>query len=125
MPEVTVALVSDLVPLVGHQVRIEGWTYAVWLLRDGSVCVLDNACKHVGSPLVDGAIEDGCVVCPWHGWRFDLRTGEHRTGFGPLRGVGTYPARIVGRKVVAELPDRRPGPAGAMTAPARSAWWRR
>ena len=107
VPHVTVARIRELRPLVGHQVRIDGWTYAVWLMPDGSVCVLDNACEHIGGPIVDGAITEGCVVCPWHGWRYELRTGRRLTAFGPLPGIGSYPAVVVDGEVVVELPERR------------------
>lgn len=42
---------------------------------NGTVCVLDGTCPHEGGPLAEGSIEDGRVVCPWHGYAFDLRTG--------------------------------------------------
>jgi nitrite reductase (NADH) small subunit len=41
----------------------------------GTICVLDGVCPHEGGPLGEGTIEDGRVVCPWHGYSFDLRTG--------------------------------------------------
>jgi nitrite reductase/ring-hydroxylating ferredoxin subunit len=107
VPSVIVARVEQLAPLVGHQVRIDGWDYAVWLLPDGSVQVLDNSCEHVGGPIVDGAIEDGCVICPWHGWRYELVTGRRRTAIGDFPGIGWYPARVVDGDVVADLPDPR------------------
>ncbi|MGI9385501.1 MAG: Rieske (2Fe-2S) protein [Methyloligellaceae bacterium] len=37
---------------------------------------LDNACPHMGGPLGQGMIEDGRLVCPWHGRAYDPRTGE-------------------------------------------------
>jgi len=43
---------------------------------NGAISVLDGTCPHEGGPLGEGAIEDGRVVCPWHGYAFDLRTGE-------------------------------------------------
>ena len=107
MPAVVLARVDELHPLVGFQVRVEGWDYAVWLLPDGSVQVLDNTCEHIGGPIVDGAIQDGCVICPWHGWRYVLATGQRRTAFGDLPGIGSYPARVVDGRVVAELPKER------------------
>ncbi len=109
MPPVVVARADELTPLVGHQVRIDGWDYAVWLLPDGSVRALDNSCPHIGGPIVDGAIEDGCVVCPWHGWRFVLATGQHRTAFGDIPGIESYPALVVDGDVVVELPPGRRG----------------
>lgn len=42
---------------------------------DGSIAVLDGVCPHEGGPLGEGTIEDGCVVCPWHSYSFDLRSG--------------------------------------------------
>ena len=36
---------------------------------------LDRRCPHQGADLSHGAMEDGCVVCPRHGWRFDLSDG--------------------------------------------------
>jgi nitrite reductase (NADH) small subunit len=43
---------------------------------NGTISVLDGVCPHEGGPLGEGSIEDGRVVCPWHGYAFDLRTGE-------------------------------------------------
>ena len=43
-----------------------------------------TVCPHLGGPLDDAPVEDGCVRCPWHGYRFDLRTGRDAGG-GPLR----------------------------------------
>lgn len=42
---------------------------------NGAVSVLDGTCPHEGGPLGEGTIEDGCVVCPWHSYSFDVRTG--------------------------------------------------
>lgn len=43
---------------------------------DGEICVLDGICPHEGGPLGEGIIERGRVVCPWHAYAFDVRTGE-------------------------------------------------
>ncbi len=42
---------------------------------DGEVYALENACPHKGGPLGEGVVENGCVLCPLHGWAFDLKTG--------------------------------------------------
>ncbi len=42
---------------------------------DGAVCVLDGTCPHEGGPLGEGTVEGGKVVCPWHSFAFDLKTG--------------------------------------------------
>ena len=43
---------------------------------DGVVCAVDNVCPHHGGPLADGIVEDGKIVCPWHGWNFNSVTGK-------------------------------------------------
>jgi len=42
---------------------------------DGAVAVLDGVCPHEGGPLGEGIVEDGRVVCPWHGYAFEVHTG--------------------------------------------------
>ena len=42
---------------------------------NGGVAVLDGVCPHEGGPLGEGLIEDGRVVCPWHAYAFDPRSG--------------------------------------------------
>ena len=43
---------------------------------DGSFQAVEDVCTHDGQPLTDGPIENGEIVCPRHGARFDLKTGE-------------------------------------------------
>jgi nitrite reductase (NADH) small subunit len=42
---------------------------------NGAIAVLDGVCPHEGGPLGEGIIEDGRVVCPWHVYAFDPRSG--------------------------------------------------
>jgi len=44
--------------------------------QDGQVRALAHPCSHMGGPLSEGTLEDGCVVCPWHGSRFALDDGH-------------------------------------------------
>lgn len=43
---------------------------------DGEWFALTNRCPHQGGPLGRGRFENGQLVCPWHQWRFDPRTGR-------------------------------------------------
>lgn len=43
---------------------------------DGDIFALDNTCPHAGGPLGEGSMEERIVTCPWHGWSFDVRSGE-------------------------------------------------
>jgi nitrite reductase (NADH) small subunit len=68
---------------------------------------VDNVCLHLDNPLDDGFVSDGCVTCPWHGWRYDLRTGEHLTMFGRRKGLRTYPVRADGDTVLIDVDEGR------------------
>jgi nitrite reductase/ring-hydroxylating ferredoxin subunit len=41
----------------------------------GTVYALDSTCTHMGGPLEEGTISDGCVTCPWHGSTFRFADG--------------------------------------------------
>jgi len=43
---------------------------------EGKYYAIDNICTHEGGPLADGSLEGYEVECPWHGSKFDVRTGE-------------------------------------------------
>lgn len=47
---------------------------------DGARLRHATVCPHLGGPLDDAPVEDGCVRCPWHGYRFDVRTGRNLDG---------------------------------------------
>jgi nitrite reductase/ring-hydroxylating ferredoxin subunit len=68
---------------------------------DGSFYATTATCAHQGGPLDDGLFEAGVVTCPWHGWQFDVRTGE--SIYDPGRGVATYPVTVVGDDVLVEV----------------------
>ena len=40
--------------------------------HEGKLCAMQNICPHEGGQLSAGWIEDGAVVCPLHGYKFDL-----------------------------------------------------
>jgi nitrite reductase/ring-hydroxylating ferredoxin subunit len=47
------------------------------LFHTGSeILAIKNECPHEGGPLGEGELEGFCVSCPWHGWQFDVRSGE-------------------------------------------------
>jgi nitrite reductase/ring-hydroxylating ferredoxin subunit len=68
---------------------------------DGEIWIMENTCPHWGGPLGQGTIENGKIVCPWHGWQFDPRTGE--TPRNPNVRLSTKQASIEGEDVFVEL----------------------
>ncbi len=51
---------------------------------DRERCAFEARCPHQLGPLDDAPVVDGIITCPWHGYRFDVRTGRHVDG-GRLR----------------------------------------
>lgn len=85
----------------------------VAVFRQGDRCfALEQRCPHTGGPLSLGKVEDGAVVCPWHGAKFDLQTGAMIRG-PAKRGVRVFACRIQGGEVQIET-----GEAISSTTPA-------
>jgi nitrite reductase (NADH) small subunit len=69
-------------------------------LEDG-IYAMDNTCPHRGGPLGQGVIENEKVICPWHGWQFDPKTGQ-----GPQKSaerLAVYKIRVEGDEVFVEM----------------------
>lgn len=67
----------------------------------GAFFALDGVCPHQGGPLGKGTLR-GCVVtCPWHGWQFDVRDGQHQAS-AALRHP-CFPVKIEGDDVLVEI----------------------
>jgi nitrite reductase/ring-hydroxylating ferredoxin subunit/uncharacterized membrane protein len=66
---------ADLAP--GDHRLVQAGRISVLLVHDGDrIHALDNVCTHMGGPLEQGEIADGCVTCPWHGSTFRLADGS-------------------------------------------------
>ena len=73
---VTVARLEDVSPGTAMVVRAGERELALFDV-DGDLYATQNECLHLGGPLGEGRL-DGCVLsCPWHGWQYDVRTGEN------------------------------------------------
>jgi nitrite reductase/ring-hydroxylating ferredoxin subunit len=66
-------------------VELAGRAYRVVRLADDTLVAHATICPHWLGPLDSSEVEDGCVTCPWHGYRFDLRTGRRPGVQSPLR----------------------------------------
>jgi nitrite reductase (NADH) small subunit len=68
---------------------------------DGTISAMDNVCPHRGGPLGQGIVEDGKLICPWHAWAFDTKTGI--AVHSPDAKVDVYEIKIEGENVLVEL----------------------
>ena len=102
MTATRVAMVTDLVAGQPRLVEVEGRRLV--LVRVGEqVLALGDVCAHKGGPLHEGKLSGTRLACPWHGWMYDVRTGQC---LFPARGgsVPSYPVRIDGGEVWVDLP---------------------
>ena len=82
-----VCSLNDLKEYKGRRFIINDTEIAIFKINT-NVFALSNICPHQQTTLIyDGIIEDGCVVCPVHGWMFDLKTGMKQSG---SRGLESY-----------------------------------
>jgi nitrite reductase/ring-hydroxylating ferredoxin subunit len=73
---VTVAQVEDVLPGTVRPVRVGDEEIALAHCEGGFYAVQGH-CLHLQGPLGEGRL-DGCVLtCPWHGWQYDVRTGQN------------------------------------------------
>jgi NAD(P)H-dependent nitrite reductase small subunit len=93
---VKVAELSELAAGQSKCVQINGREIALFN-AGGKIFAIDNVCPHRGGPLSDGALEGGVVVCPWHGWRFDLTSGACVTI--PAKAVDVFEVKVDGGAV--------------------------
>jgi len=63
-----------LKPQSGMVVMVENYPIALFNLN-GEYIAMDNTCPHQGGSLGMGELKGDIVRCPWHGWKFNCRTG--------------------------------------------------
>jgi nitrite reductase (NADH) small subunit len=88
---VTVARVEDLPPGTVTTVRAGDEEIALAHV-DGGFYATQAACIHLQGPLGEGLLEGSVLICPWHGWQYDVRTGENE--FDRAIQLRTYEVRV-------------------------------
>jgi uncharacterized membrane protein/nitrite reductase/ring-hydroxylating ferredoxin subunit len=82
---------------------INGVTMAI-ASANGRPCAFQEFCTHRYGPLSEGALHDGEVTCPWHGSRFEVKSGEVTQG--PAKeAIRTFDAQIREGKVHVRAPE--------------------
>jgi len=97
------------VPTGACKVAQFGQRFVAVFNLDGQFHAIDHECPHQGGPLGGGELHGRIVLCPWHGWAFDVTTGHCPTS--PDLCVEQFPVRVVGDQVQVELDaESAPGP---------------
>ncbi len=89
---VTVGRVEDVPEGRGATVELKDGTELALYHTQGRFYAVENFCPHRGAPLADGNLSGTTIECDWHGWRFDLPTGQCLGR--PAEQLETYEVRI-------------------------------
>src|SRR3989338_2757421 len=95
-----VAGTSDLKPGENKVVNVNGIDVALFNV-DGEFFAIGNTCPHRGGPLGEGFLEEDVVTCPWHGLRFNVKTGV--SPVIPTAKVAAYKVKVEGTEVMVAL----------------------
>ena len=98
---VRVAEKSELIDGFSKVVNVEGRSIALFRVKD-EYFALANACLHRGGPLGEGSLSGSVVTCPWHGWKFDVRTGAFTVI--PTLKVKSYSVKEQDGSLLVEIP---------------------
>lgn len=83
-------------------IEIEGQYLVVFNIA-GDYYAIADLCSHDDGPLGDGEVEDHQIICPRHGARFDLKTGEALT-FPAVEDIPAYPVRVRDGRIEVGIP---------------------
>ena len=89
---IDVARVDEFPPGQRRIINVDDVLIAVFNL-DGQFYAIEDVCTHDGGPLAEGQVEGDQVICPRHGARFCIKTGETLSppAYEP---VATFPVRV-------------------------------
>jgi nitrite reductase/ring-hydroxylating ferredoxin subunit len=93
---VTVARVADVPPGSVRPVRVGDAEIALAHCDDGFFATQGH-CLHLQGPLGEGRLEACVLTCPWHGWQYDVRTGENE--FDRAIVLRTFDVQVEGGEV--------------------------
>ncbi|HEX9765047.1 MAG TPA: Rieske 2Fe-2S domain-containing protein [Candidatus Acidoferrales bacterium] len=97
---VKVAKVNEMPPGTAREFQADGRMIALFNV-DGNFYAVDNTCLHRGGPLGQGTLEGEVVTCPWHGWQYNVKSGE--AVFNEQIKVQCYEVKIEGDDICVGL----------------------
>lgn len=99
-----VCKISELKENTGKRFIVNDVEIALFKVNE-AVYALQNHCPHQHVAMMyDGFIEDGYVICPAHGWEFNLADGKMRTG---RKGLDSYKVKIVNDDVFVNVVEKK------------------
>ena len=93
---VAVAKANEVKPGVVKGFQLKGRYIAVYNLA-GKFYATNNICQHEGGLLHEGELTADVIMCPLHGWEYNVKTGECLTA--PGADIRVFPVRVVGDEI--------------------------
>lgn len=78
---------SERVTVKPVRITALGMELVAWRKPDGTAVVMSDLCVHRGGALSDGWVENDCIVCPYHGWRYQADGACNRIPAHPQQGI--------------------------------------
>jgi nitrite reductase/ring-hydroxylating ferredoxin subunit len=94
------AKLSEIPPGSIKEAQVGGQVIALANVA-GTLYAINNTCLHRGGPLGEGQLEGSVVICPWHGWQFNVATGKAVQN--PNAGLSCYAIELRGDEVYVDL----------------------
>ena len=106
---------DELKPGQCRAIELEGG-YGIALCNvEGEIFALDNTCPHAGGPLGEGTLRGDIVECPWHGWKFHVRTGQRVKNPSPEWTVPHYAVKVEDGMIQVSIPLSTPSDHGEVS----------
>lgn len=91
---------DEIPPGTGKEFTLGGRIVALFHV-DGEFYAIDGICSHAGGPLGKGELQGTVVTCPWHGWQYDVTTGNHC--LSPQICQNPYPVSVENEEIFVEI----------------------
>jgi nitrite reductase/ring-hydroxylating ferredoxin subunit len=99
---VKVATVDEVPAGQGKVIEVNGMGIAIFNAGGGKFFASGSVCPHEDGPLGEGVLEGDTVICPSHGFDFDLKCGDCLVD--PELKVTVYPVKVEGSDIYVETP---------------------
>ncbi len=85
-------------------VRVKGRSI-LFVRKEGKIFGVSNDCPHEGCSLSKGILNEYLIMCPCHGWKFDIRNGQ----FSENKAITlvSYPCKVENGKIYVEIVDKK------------------
>jgi nitrite reductase (NADH) small subunit len=97
---VKICKTNDIKEGSGKSIEINGKPVALFNVN-GNFYAINDICGHRGGPLGEGELDGKTVICPWHGWRYDVTTGANE--LVPELPTNTYEVKVEGEDILVDL----------------------